>query len=146
MAIIHTESNFNPKAKSHAKAVGLMQIIPIYAGRDAYKALYGEDKVLSQEYLYKPENNVELGCAYLNLLKNHHFKAIDGDVKRQLVTISGYNWGPTSMRRKIISKYPISEMSNQEVYLLLREKTPRETREYLRKVTERTAIYAPYFL
>ena len=38
-AIMHTESNFNPFAKSHIPAFGLMQIVPRSAGRDVYKYL-----------------------------------------------------------------------------------------------------------
>ena len=39
-AIIHTESSFNPKARSHIPAYGLMQLVPKSGGRDAYNYIY----------------------------------------------------------------------------------------------------------
>jgi len=75
-AVMHTESYFNPKAISGSNAVGIMQIIPKYAGREAYRAIYGQDKVISWDYLFDPENNIEIGSAYLSLLKFNHFRDI----------------------------------------------------------------------
>ena len=67
-AIIHSESSFNPLAKSHIPAFGLMQIVPKTAGRDAYKFLYNKDNLVSGEYLYNSENNIKMGTAYLHIL------------------------------------------------------------------------------
>nr|NQU91373.1 DUF3393 domain-containing protein [Bacteroidota bacterium] len=67
-AVIHTESYFNAKARSHVPAFGLMQIVPKYAGRDAYNYLYNQDKILPANYLYQEDKNIELGVAYLKLL------------------------------------------------------------------------------
>jgi len=145
LAIIQTESYFNPLAVSSCNAIGLMQIIPRFAGREAYKALYNTDKVLKSKYLFNPKNNIELGCKYLSLLKYNHFRDVRGDVKNRYVSICGYNWGPTVMRRKIVDRYPISQMADSEVYSLLRNKTPKETRNYIKRVTERMPIYDPYF-
>ena len=49
MAIIHTESFFNPLAVSPAGAIGLMQVIPRHAGLDAYRYLY------DSEWIVRPE-------------------------------------------------------------------------------------------
>ena len=68
MAVIHTESFFNPLAISKSGAHGLMQVIPRHAGREAYRYLYDTDWVIRPEYLYSPGINVELGSAYLYLL------------------------------------------------------------------------------
>lgn len=145
LAVMHTESYFNPEAVSVCDAVGIMQIIPKYAGREAYSAIYGGDRIPSWEYLKIPENNIELGCKYLALLRYNHFKDVQGDVKNRYVSICGYNWGPTSMRKKIVNRYPISQMSDSRVYTLLRQKTPEETRNYIKRVTERMPIYDPFF-
>jgi membrane-bound lytic murein transglycosylase C len=145
LAVMHTESYFNPRAVSGSKAIGIMQIIPKYAGREAYRSIYGQDKLISWDYLFVPENNIELGAAYLSLLKYNHFKDIHNETKNHYVAIAGYNWGPTAMRRKIVDRYPIAQMSNEQVYSLLRQKTPLETKNYIKRVTERMSIYDPYF-
>ncbi len=100
LAVIHTESYFNPKAISDSNAIGIMQIIPKYAGREAYRAIYGYDRAISWDYLFIPENNIELGSAYLSLLKYNHFKDIQGDLKNRYVAICGYNWGPNFYAQK----------------------------------------------
>ncbi len=144
MAIIHTESFFNPRAVSPENAAGIMQIVPDQAGREAFRFIHAQDQPPTQEYLFNPANNIELGVAYLHLLRFQYFKDITDDLKNRYVCICGYNWGPTSLRRQIVSPYPITTMSDDEVYTLLRRETPPETREYLRNVVERTARYASF--
>ena len=144
-AIIHTESCFNPMAVSHCGAIGLMQIIPRYAGCDAYKYIYDKEKILDSAYLYKPENNIELGAAYLHLLKRKHFRSIPKNPKNRYLTVCGYNWGPGVMRNKILKKYNVGNMSDAELYNLLRKKTPHETANYLKRVTERMPLYSSFF-
>ena len=51
-AIMHSESSFNPMARSHIPAFGLMQIVPRSAGIDSYKYLYNKRRILSSGYLY----------------------------------------------------------------------------------------------
>ncbi len=141
LAIMETESAFNPEAVSHCNAVGLMQIIPKWAGREAYRAIYGVDTAPSWEYLFKPENNIRLGCKYLSLLRYNHFRDVRGDVKNRYVAICGYNWGPTAMRQKVVNRYRLADMTDEEVYALLRRNTPKETRNYIKLVTKRMQKY-----
>lgn len=145
LAIIHTESFFNPRAVSSCQAIGLMQIIPRFAGREAYHYIYGEDVVLDHEYFFDPEKNIQAGCTYFFLLQTRYFKEITEVNKNRYVSICGYNWGPTAMRKKITGRYPISEMTDQEVYDLLQQETPEETRNYIERVIQRMSIYDPYF-
>jgi len=145
LAIMHTESYFNPMAVSSCSAIGLMQIIPRFAGIEAYRFIYNKERAFTPAYLYNPENNIELGSAYLHLLKYRHFNDVKGDLKKRYLSITGYNWGPTSMRKRILDKHPVDSMSDEEVYRLLRAKTPHETREYIKKVIERMPIYQPFF-
>ena len=145
MSIIHTESYFNPLAISSSGAIGLMQLIPRYGGRDAYRHLYAEDRVIRPEYLHSPGINMELGAAYIYLLRNKYFSEIQDKEKNRYVSICAYNWGPTAMRTKILNNYKIKEMSDGAVFSLLKRKTPPETSDYLSKVTERMALYEGYF-
>ena len=76
MAITETVASFYPKATSHIPAYGLMQLVPSSGARDAYNYVYKEDIVLKKRYLYKPKNNIELGCAYLGKIRNNWFNGI----------------------------------------------------------------------
>ncbi|HEU5093196.1 MAG TPA: murein transglycosylase domain-containing protein, partial [Nitrospira sp.] len=79
-AVIRTESNFNPFAVSSAPAYGLMQLVPTSGGRDAYRRAKGKDTTPSRDYLFDPENNIELGSAYLNVLSYNLLEQIDNEV------------------------------------------------------------------
>ena len=158
-AIIHTESFFNPKAKSSAPAFGLMQLVPKSGGSAAYKYAYGRNKILSDNYLYNPENNIELGCAYLGLLKNQYFKDISDNKNTLYCVIASYNTGPGNLGRSLCGKRNggkqnggkqnvqcavdrANSMNADELFRHLRSHLPyRETREYLKKVTDRMNIY-----
>ena len=142
LAVIHTESYFNPLAVSPANAHGLMQLIPKYGARDAYRKIYQQDKIVAPDYLYVPRNNVELGTAYLALLRDGSFNKIENEVQRTYLTICAYNWGPGSIKRKIIDKYDIDSMAPSQLYQVLRSHTPKETSDYLERVTKRMQIYS----
>ena len=141
LAVIHTESFFNPRAKSRCGAYGLMQLIPRHGARAAYEFVYGQDRLVSPSYLYNPKNNIELGAAYLHLLGKQHFQGLSPSKKLYLV-LASYNWGPSVVNQKIVQPYQLARLSDQEVYNLLQQKTPKETQNYIRKVTERMRLYA----
>ena len=145
MAVMHTESYFDPLARSHVPAYGLMQLVPIYGAREAYDYVYGHDRVLPANYLYQPTNNIELGTAYLSLLIHKHFVTETQPVKNLYLSICGYNWGPTSIQRNIIRRYPTSNMTSEQLYLVLRQRTPQETSDYLQRVTQRMPMYQQLF-
>lgn len=145
LAIIHTESYFNPLAVSSCDAIGIMQIIPKYAGIEVFKKIFKDEKEPSREYLFNPKNNIVVGCAYLNLLHFEHFRDVNEKVKNRYVTICGYNAGPTSIRNRVLKKYPVSQMSASQLYNVLRKKTPKETQQYIERVVKRMPIYDPYF-
>ena len=53
---------------SSAPAYGLMQLVPTSGdGIRARKAM-GKIKAPTRDYLFDPDNNIELGTAYLNVL------------------------------------------------------------------------------
>jgi len=92
-ALMEAESAFNPKARSHIPAFGLMQLVPKSGARDAYKYVYKVDKLVTGDYLYKPVNNIELGCAYLSQIRYHYFENIKDDELAYICSIPAYNTG-----------------------------------------------------
>jgi len=145
MAMIHTESYFNPLAVSGKGAVGLMQIVPKWAGKEAYGYLYGEQFDIEPDYLFSPGINLELGTAYLHLLQTRYFSHVNDPQKIRHLAICAYNWGPTALNRQIVSKYNIKQMDSAKLYNILTARTPKETSQYLEKVLKREKLYRTYF-
>lgn len=143
LAVIHIESHFNPIARSHIPAFGLMQIVPKTAGIDAYYKLYGKKKLLSSRYLYKPSNNIKIGSAYLNILFFRYLKGIKDKKSRLICVIAAYNTGVTNLAktfgRKTTRLEAINKINNlnyHQVYKKLLKRLPaKQTRLYLSKVT-----------
>lgn len=61
--LIRQETVFDPRAKSSARAYGLMQVLVPTATLTAKK--YGVNRSISAESLYDPRLNIQLGTAYL---------------------------------------------------------------------------------
>jgi soluble lytic murein transglycosylase len=61
--LIRQESVFNPRAKSHANAYGLMQLLIPTARATARK--FGSAATISADTLFQPAINIELGTAYM---------------------------------------------------------------------------------
>jgi len=149
LAIIHTESYFNPVARSHANALGLMQIVPNTAGRDVYRRLRNEDGVPSPDLLFDPDSNLLFGCTYYDILTRQYIRGVNSPVVLEYLAISAYNTGAGNVARAYTGNTNIrqavliaNEMSDQENYEHLLANLPyEETRNYLQKVTERRDNY-----
>ena len=148
-AIIHNESSFNPMGRSHALAYGMMQTNPKDTCFDAYKFIHNEHKLLTSFYLYDPENNIEIGTAYLHVLFYQYLKYIKDRRSRLYCTIAAYDSGPVDVLRvfskntdfKVAGKV-INKLTYKQVYKKLRNKLPKyKTRRYLREVNNSIAIY-----
>lgn len=139
-AVIRTESNFNPFAVSSAPAFGLMQLVPSSGGREAYRKAKGKDTIPSRDYLFDPENNIELGSAYLNVLSYNLLERINNQVAREYCVISAYNTGPRNVFKAFAPDQTaainqINALQPPAVYDRLRANLPyQETRDYLAKV------------
>jgi len=148
-AIMQTESYFNPMARSHVPAYGLMQLVPKSGARDAYQYVYKKDRLLKDTYLYNPANNIELGCAYLSKLRHVYFGDIKDDRAAYYCTISAYNTGPGNVARALSGTTKLgpatrvaNEKSPDQVYRILMNKLPYdETKDYLTKVSSRIENY-----
>lgn len=80
LEVVRVESNFDPRARSHKGALGLMQLIPSTARR------FGVEDPLD------PIQNLRGGMAYLRWL----VKRFDGDLK---LALAGYNAGEAAVER-----------------------------------------------
>ncbi len=123
--VIHTESHFQPDAKSHAGAFGLMQLTPETFRwaqmRDGVKEPKGE------EALFDPETNIKYGVFTLRLL---HEMFLD-----TTTALAAYNAGQGNVKNWLSD----SRYSADGVHLL---KIPfSETETYVKRVKKAQTIY-----
>ncbi len=140
-AIIHTESYFNPLAQTPAPSYGLMLLVPRGPARDAYNYLYKNDIVLDDAYLQDPTRNVELGAAYLHLLRRQLVPNMEEGDKKNYLVACAYTWGMDRTRDQILKQVRVQDLTSTQVFTLLTQKTPENTRVYLNRVKDRIAQY-----
>lgn len=113
--IIRQESNFKPRARSHAGAMGLMQLMP------------GTAKDMGVQNAYHPQQNVYGGTKYINRM----LKMFYGN---PCLALAAYNWGPGNMR-KLIRRKGTTDCKALIPFM------PKETQQYIVKVTRYTKEY-----
>ena len=129
LALIRQESRFKARAKSHAGARGLMQIMPgtaaFVTGDWTLYRRHGRDQLLDAEL------NLEIGQKYLTMLMSDEYFA------NSLVhMLAAYNGGPGNVRRWR------RELTQVKDPLLFIESLPApETRDYVQKVMKNLWIY-----
>ncbi len=138
LGIMRQESAFNPRARSSAGAVGLLQIMPQFAGQEVMGAVTGKATPPTQEYLYDPSKNIMVGSTYLQLLRDKYFPLISDKATQQYLITCSYNWGPHRIKTAISKGRLKTRMPATDIFNRLQEIAPAETREYLRKVTQYT--------
>jgi len=144
LAIMETESHFNPMAKSYVPAYGLMQIVPSTAGADVNTKILGKKHKPSPELLFNGKDNIEYGSAYIYILMTRYLKEIDNPTSRLYCAIASYNTGIGNVARafnkgkkgRLKAMKVINTLSPDEVYDIIKKRTHTETQRYLDKVLE----------
>ncbi|MBO21402.1 MAG: transglycosylase [Rhodospirillaceae bacterium] len=127
-AFVRQESAFNRRAKSHAGARGLMQLMPRTASFVAReRALRGRGKYK----LFDPEFNLALGQQYIELLMSE--RGIQQDLFR---TATAYNAGPGNLRKweRVVSH-------GNDPLLFIESLPSRETRAFVERILTNLWIY-----
>lgn len=128
-AVIRQESVFDPRAKSSAGAVGLMQLLPSTAKGVAKK--HGIS--MRAHSLSEPKLNVRLGTAYLQ----EQLDKFDGSM---ILTLAAYNAGP-ARARQWINQYGDPRSPNVDALDWLEVIPIYETRNYIQRIMENLQIY-----
>ncbi|ELY4321636.1 membrane-bound lytic murein transglycosylase MltC [Cronobacter turicensis] len=146
LAIMQTESSFNPYAVSHADALGLMQVVQHSAGKDVFRS-QGKWGTPSRSYLFDPQSNIDTGTAYLAMLDNVYLGGIANPTSRRYAVITAYNGGAGSVLRVFSNDKDravniINQLSPGDVYETLTSRHPSaESRRYLYKVNTAQKMY-----
>jgi len=122
---IRAESVFDPRARSGANAMGLMQLLPgtgADVARDLGLTWGGADS------LYDPDTNIILGSAYLRQL-------LDKYGGQPYQAIAGYNAGPAPLERWQ------SQRPGMEPDFWVETISYKETREYVARVLAFSVLY-----
>jgi soluble lytic murein transglycosylase len=124
-ALIRAESAWQPDARSHADARGLMQLLPSTAVAVARRHGLTWN---GNATLHDPRSNISLGMAYLAEMLARH----DG---RPFLATAAYNAGPTPVARWRNQRPPV------EPDLWVETIPYRETREYVARIMAFAVIY-----
>jgi len=124
LAIARQESAFNPSARSHVGAKGLMQIMPA-TGKLIAKLINKPLKHTAE--LFKPKRNIELGSAYLK-------HVYDENQQNLILATASYNAGPHRVKNWLPD-----QKIDADIWI---ENIPfNETRKYTSNVLAYSAIF-----
>ena len=124
-AEIRAESAWMPRARSHADARGLMQLLPRTGQATAARI---DRPWTGVESLYEPRTNIALGTAYLRQMLEEN----DG---KPYYAIAAYNAGPAPIARWRAAREAF------DPDLFIETISYRETREYVARVLAFSVIY-----
>ena len=119
MSLIRQESAFDPRARSRAGALGLMQVMPMTARRVAG---------VSSRKLREVDTNLQVGSKYFAMLLDQ----FDNDVE---LALASYNAGPHRVK-DWLRRYPVTDR------ILFNDLIPfKETREYVAAIVRNYFFY-----
>ncbi|MCY6354947.1 lytic transglycosylase domain-containing protein [Clostridium sp. ZS2-4] len=124
-AVIKTESNFNKDARSKKNAIGLMQMTPSTAKEVSQKMGIKDFEV---EMLYDPELNIDMGCWYLNDLREEFGANME-------LILAAYNGGRGNVKKWL--KDEKKSKDGQNLHYIPFE----ETDKYIKKVKVNYNVY-----
>lgn len=130
-ALVRQESRFDPMAKSHVGATGLMQLMPTTA---SYVSGQRYDRA-NLHKLHDPQTNLDIGQRYVSyLLERPEMK------NNLLYLLVSYNGGPTQMERW---KRQINAGNDPLLFVELLPAT--ETRDFVQRVLANYWLYMDQF-
>ncbi|PIK14277.1 lytic transglycosylase domain-containing protein [Halobacteriovorax sp. JY17] len=121
ISLIRQESAFNPQARSHVGARGLMQLMPATARQ--YK------RNVRTAHLKRPDVNIKIGITYLKKL----LKKYDGNL---IYTLSAYNAGESRVKR-----WKKNIFVNNDPMVTIESIPFRETRKYVKLIYRNIFFY-----
>jgi soluble lytic murein transglycosylase len=124
-AVIYKESHFNPNARSHAGAIGLMQLLPSTAKGIAVHT--GGGNFHPETDLLNPDLNIRYGCWYLR-----HLMGLYGRYPNSRnLALAAYNAGEAN-----VDQWMASVPAGQPVPIKF-----AETRDYIASVRHLQELY-----
>ncbi|MDR9468864.1 transglycosylase SLT domain-containing protein [Marinospirillum sp.] len=126
LALIRKESLFNPEARSHVGALGLMQVMPT-TGQQVSRQL--QTPLLAESDLLKPEYNLPIGVHYLSRLMQRY-------QDNPTLAAAAYNAGPSRA-----SKWQ-QQLGKDTDPRWVEQITYAETRDYVKSILAFREVYA----
>lgn len=130
LALTRQESEFNPRAFSHAGARGLMQLIPATAQLTARKERMRYDRAA---LINDPYYNMILGSAHLS----HLLERYDGSL---VMTFAAYNAGASRVEQWV-GRYGDPRDGSVDPLDWIEQIPFAETRNYVQRVLENMQVY-----
>jgi hypothetical protein len=124
-SIIRQESAFNPRARSSVDALGLMQLLPVTAQKEA--KILGKDSFQTED-LFDPDTAIEFGTSNISRL----LKIFD---KSYICSFAAYNAGIPPVKlwmKQYGTAYP---------FTFIERITYKETRDYVKKLLRNFVMY-----
>ncbi|HEX5093136.1 MAG TPA: transglycosylase SLT domain-containing protein, partial [Burkholderiales bacterium] len=129
----YRESQLNPNARSHAGAVGIMQVLP------------STGRAMKVGDVHKLEPNIHAAAKYLRQLMDHYFDVPGIDAQNQtLFAMAAYNAGPTrisQLRREAGRKGLDDDIWFNNVEVTVGQRVGREPVRYVRDIYKYYVAY-----
>lgn len=119
-AIMWKESSFNPRARSPAGALGLMQLMPATA----------RSLGLSPQQALQPAANIDAAARYMATMLDYWAEVPNSPTnpERVRLALASYNWGIGNVRKAV------RQRGGRAAWDAIRDGAPRETRDYVQRI------------